>query len=244
MNKFKNAALLILTEVDKPLHYQEITRLALEKDILQTEGKTPAASMNAQIVTEINAKGVASDFIKTAPATYSINPNKRAIKKPKTVSKKENGQIEKIGSGFTGKAGEHYVTSELLFRGYNASIMSVDIGMDIIATKNNKLFSLQVKTSNLLGSNSYIFDMRKVSLERDHAGNIFYVFVMIHPDGSKSAVILTSNKIEELIHTNAIKNITKYERFRVVLKIRNNQIFIGTLDNPIDYYWNNWSIIK
>lgn len=86
--------------------------------------------------------------------------------------------------------------------------------------------------------------MRKVSLERDHAGNIFYVFVMIHPDGSKSAVILTSNKIEELIHSNAIKDIKKYDRFRVVLKIRKDQIYIGTLDNPIDYYWNNWGIIK
>jgi len=116
--------------------------------------------------------------------------------------------------------------------------------MDIIATKNNKLFSLQVKTSNLLSSNSYIFDMRKVSLERDYAGNVYYVFVMIHPDKSKSALILTSNKIDELIHSNAIKDIIKHNRFRVVLKIRKRKIYIGTLDNPIDYYWNNWGIIK
>jgi len=244
MNKFKSAALKVLSEAKKPLHYKEITQIALESEILKTNGKTPAASMNAQLITEINSRGAKSDFVKTAPATFALNPNKKAIELQKNTYKKKKLETEKIGSGFTGKAGEHYVTSELLFRGFNASIMSVDIGMDIIATKNNKLFSLQVKTSNLLGSNSYIFDMRKVSLERDHAGNIFYVFVMIHPDSSKSAVILTSNKIEELIHSNAIKDISKYDRFRVVLKIRKNQIFIGTLDNPIDYYWNNWGIIK
>ncbi|UJH68920.1 winged helix-turn-helix domain-containing protein [Allomuricauda sp. SCSIO 65647] len=241
MNKFKSAAIQILKKAGKPLHYKEITKLALEKGILETHGKTPAASMNAQIVTDINAKGSNSNFIKTAPATYALNLKKKQQEEVKSV---KSEIFEKIGSGFIGKAGEHFVTSELLFRGYNASIMSVDIGMDIIATKNNKLFSLQVKTSNLLGSNSYIFDMRKVSLERDHAGNVFYVFVMIHPNNKKSAVILTPNKIEELIHSNAIKNIEKYGRFRVVLKIRDNRIFIGTLDNPIDYYWNNWSIIK
>ncbi|TLF47109.1 hypothetical protein [Maribacter aurantiacus] len=122
--------------------------------------------------------------------------------------------------------------------------MSVDIGMDIIATKNNKLFSLQVKTSNLLSGNSYVFDMRKVSLERDYAGNVFYVFVMIHSNGLRSALILTANKIDELIDSNAIKEIKSHEKFRVTLKIRKEKIYIGTLDNPIDYYWNNWNIIK
>ncbi|GAA0722230.1 hypothetical protein GCM10009430_24430 [Aquimarina litoralis] len=245
MNKFKTAAIKVLEEVKQPLHYVKITEIALEKGWLQTEGKTPAASMNAQLITEINAKGNQSTFIKTAPATYDLNPNKpkESMTKKQAVIKK-TPIIEKIGSGFIGKAGEHYVTSELLFRGYNASIMSVDVGMDIIATRNNKLFSLQVKTSNLNNSNSYVFDMRKVSLERDYAGNVFYVFVMIHPDDTKSVLILTANKIEELIHMNAIKDIKTHERFRVVLKIRNDNIFIGTLDNPIDYYWNNWDIIK
>lgn len=245
MNKFKSAAIQILSLSKNPLHYKEITRLALEKGILETEGKTPAASMNAQIVTEINTLGDKANFIKTAQATYALNPNKpKTIKEAKEPESGKRELLEKIGSGFIGKAGEHYVTSELLFRGYNASIMSVDVGMDIIATKNNKLFSLQVKTSNLHKTNCYIFDMRKVSLERDYAGNVFYVFVMLHPDGNKSALILDSNRIDEFIHTNAIKDIKTHDRFRVTLKIRNENIFIGTLDNPIDYYWNNWSIIK
>lgn len=246
MNKFKSAAIAILEKNKEPLHYKEITRLAIEDGILHTEGKTPDASMNAQIVTEINDKGDQSTFIKVAPATYELNPNRPSIedKKIQKVLTPAKNKTGKIDSGFIGKGGEHYVTSELLFRGYNASIMSVDVGMDIIATKNNKLFSLQVKTSNLHKTNSYVFDMRKVSLTRDYAGNVFYVFVMLHPDNKKSAVVIDSARIDQLIHSNAIKDIKTHDRFRVSLKIRKNKIFIGTLDNPIDYYWNNWDIIK
>ncbi len=51
--------------------------------------------------------------------------------------------------------------SEMLFRGFNASIMSVDTGLDIIATKDNKLFGVQVKTSNLNKYNTYVSTVRK-----------------------------------------------------------------------------------
>ncbi len=51
------------------------------------------------------------------------------------------------GRAFTGKAGEYAVMAELLFFEFNPSIMAVDDGIDIIASKNNKYFHIQVKTS-------------------------------------------------------------------------------------------------
>ena len=66
MNKFKTSAITILTEAGKPLHYREITRLALDKGLLETTGATPEASMNAQIVMDIKHNGRLSPFIKTA----------------------------------------------------------------------------------------------------------------------------------------------------------------------------------
>ncbi|GAB3667556.1 hypothetical protein GCM10028791_43250 [Echinicola sediminis] len=244
MNKFKEAALQVLVEHKSSLHYKEITKRALEQGILVTDGKTPESSMNAQLITDINSKGETSAFIKTGPGTYGLNPNLSVPVKKEEVKSLAPKKKEKVQGGFIGKAGEHYVTAELLFRGYNASIMSVDVGMDIIATRDNKLFSLQVKTSNLNSQNSYIFDMRKVALERGYAGNVFYVFVMIHPNRHKSVVILPANKVDELVHTNAIKDIKLHDRFRVTFKIRNERLFIGTLDNEIGYYWDNWEIIK
>jgi hypothetical protein len=41
---------------------------------------------------------------------------------------------------FTGKAGEYAVMSELLFWEFNASVMAVDDGIDVVASKDNKYF--------------------------------------------------------------------------------------------------------
>jgi hypothetical protein len=39
-------------------------------------------------------------------------------------------------SQYVGRTGE-YIVSELIFYGYNANIISVDVGLDVVATKNN-----------------------------------------------------------------------------------------------------------
>ncbi|MBU1932181.1 winged helix-turn-helix domain-containing protein, partial [Patescibacteria group bacterium] len=70
MNTFKQSAIEILKKAGTPLHYAEITRLALEAGILETEGATPDATMSAQIIVDINNKGDGSNFIKTAPGTF------------------------------------------------------------------------------------------------------------------------------------------------------------------------------
>ena len=180
MNTFKQSAIEILNKVKTPLHYSEITRLALESGILETEGATPEASMNAQITVDIKNKGQGSDFIKTAPGTFTLNLNKLEIKETPKIVESEKEEEEKIviAGGFTGKAGEHLVCSELLFRGFNASIMSVDVGMVIVAVKENQLFGIQVKTSNLNSFNTYVFDIRKVSFERHSNGNVFYIIIV------------------------------------------------------------------
>lgn len=94
VNKFKTSAITILTKASKPLHYKEITRLALEQGILETEGATPDASMNAQIVMEIKRKGKLSDFIRTAPSTYALNPNKPFVEpEPEEEQEKEEEYV-------------------------------------------------------------------------------------------------------------------------------------------------------
>jgi len=247
MNKFKTAALQILTEAKQPLHYKEITRIALEKGILETEGATPDASMNAQLITDVNKKGEGSDFIKTAPSTFALNPNKKILepKKQKKVLEEEAEEEEKITieTGFTGKAGEHLVCSELLFRGYNASIMSVDSGMDIIATKNNKLFSIQVKTANANSYDTYNFDVRKISFEKDYAGNTFYVFILKGKSQTQFLVI-PLHEMEKKVAEKAIIYVQGYKKYRVKIDIRDDKIYLGNRNHEIKYYLNNWDVIK
>src|SRR3989338_8018733 len=180
MNTFKQSAMEILKKAGTPLHYGEITKLALESGILETEGATPEATMGAQLVMDIKNKGEGSDFIKTAPGTFALNPNKKEIKETPKIIEAENEEEEKIviAGGFTGKAVEHLVCSELLFRGFNASIMSVDIGVDLSTIKDNKFFGIQVKTARKNNSEIYNFHIRQKSFERFNQSNIFYILVL------------------------------------------------------------------
>jgi hypothetical protein len=230
MNKFKNAAIAILSEAGKPLHYRDITRLALEQGILETEGATPDASMNSQIIMDIKRKGNTSDFIKVAPSTYAINPNKPQEKESKETEE-EVQEEEKIAvdGSYIGKAGEHLVCSELLFRGYNASIMSVDTGLDIVATKDNRLYGIQVKTSRLNKFNTYVFDVRKVSLERHNTGSVYYIFVL-YSEKQPNYLILPFYEMEKKVHEKAI--------------LRENNVYLGNMDHKMNYFLDNWEVIK
>jgi hypothetical protein len=58
----------------KPMHYKEITEKALEKGWLVTGGKTPEATMYAQVITEIKAPtetGERPRFVSTAVAMWA-----------------------------------------------------------------------------------------------------------------------------------------------------------------------------
>ena len=79
MTTFKDIGYQILKEAGKPLHYKEITKIALERGWLKTAGKTPEATMNAQLVVDINSKGALSNFKKVGPSIFAINDKKVEI---------------------------------------------------------------------------------------------------------------------------------------------------------------------
>lgn len=245
MNTFKQAAIEILKKAGKPLHYTEITRLALESGILETEGATPESSMNAQITVDIKNKKEGSDFIKTAPGTFKLNPNKKSIKETPKIIEAEKEAEEKlvVEGGFTGKGGEYLVCSELLFRGFNASIMSVDVGIDIVAVKENQLYGIQVKTSNLNRFETYVFDIRKVSFERHSNGNVFYIFVL-HGERQNHFLILPFHEMGRMVHERAILEVGHGKRYRVNIKFRDDRVYLGNMDHEMGYFLDNWELIK
>jgi len=245
MNTFKQSAIEILKKAGTPLHYTEITRLALESGILETEGATPEATMGAQIVMDIKNKSEGSDFIKTASGTFAINPNKKEIKETLKIIEAEKAEEEKIviEGGFTGKGGEHLVCSELLFRGFNASIMSVDVGIDISAIKNNKFFGIQVKTANTNKFNTYNFHIRRVSFERHNQGNIFYIFVLRVSDKTRF-LILSTNDLERKIKEGAIFEVNNKSGFAVNIKFRDDKVYLGNMNHEMGYFLDKWNLIK
>lgn len=82
------------------------------------------------------------------------------------------------GKAFTGKAGEYAVMSELLFWEFNASVMAVDDGIDLVASKNNKYFHVQVKTAAEQDGGRFIFTIKHTSFKEHDTATMFYVFVL------------------------------------------------------------------
>lgn len=247
MNTFKSSAIQVLKKAGKPLHVSEITRLALEGGLLVTESAVPEATMGAQMYMDIKNKGKASDFVQTSKGTFTLNEQKVVIKPTeKAISKiTENEKVEDekiiVEGGYTGKGGEHLVTSELLFRGYNASIMSVDVGVDISAIKDNKFFGIQVKTSNANKFDVYNFHIRKVSFDRHNQGNIFYIFVLRGTENK--FLILSSSDVERKIKEGAIYAVNNNTGYALLIKIRDNKIFLGS-KHDMSYFLDNWDLIK
>ena len=96
MNTFKQSAIEVLEKAGTPLHYIKITKLALESGILETEGATPERTMNSYITSDIKHKGQGSDFIKTTPGTFALNPNKKEIEQtPKIIEAEKEEEDRK-----------------------------------------------------------------------------------------------------------------------------------------------------
>ncbi len=104
---FTEAAIEVLQELDppRPLHYREITRLAIDKKLLNTRGKTPEATMYAQIHTEIERytkRGLQPRFQKLGQGMLSLTNGgiSQGIAKPWTSSDQEFlGRIKNISPG-------------------------------------------------------------------------------------------------------------------------------------------------
>ena len=88
---FLEAAYKVLRVKKKPLHAKEITKIALQEGWLKTRGKTPWATMTAQLLREIEAKRGKARFIKAGPSTFAVNSQykeKRGLMRNKSKSKK------------------------------------------------------------------------------------------------------------------------------------------------------------
>lgn len=88
-----------------------------------------------------------------------------------------------INTDYTGRAGECAVMSELLFRGYNANHMMVDDGVDVIATKDNTYYYVQVKTASVRKGRIYC-KIGLGSFDRYINTQIRYIIVARYKDKS------------------------------------------------------------
>ena len=74
MLTFREAAIKILTIIDKPLHYKQITDMAIKKNLIETYCDTPQNIMYFKISNDIKLLKEKSSFIKVKPGIFKINP--------------------------------------------------------------------------------------------------------------------------------------------------------------------------
>ena len=68
---FKAAAREVLREVGHPLHYSDITEIALESGYLRSAGRTPENTMRARLSVDVR-DNPESPFVHTAPGVYGL----------------------------------------------------------------------------------------------------------------------------------------------------------------------------
>ena len=158
MSSFKDIAYQILQEAGKPLHSSEITDIAIARGLLNTAGKTPKATMNAQLVVDINKNGNLSRFVKTAPSTFYISDTKPAIAGKSEVEqeKKKEAIISRVSSKQKGDITEARVAELITLYGDTEvscfKPISDDEGIDLIVKPKGKLKSLYIQIKSRFGN--------------------------------------------------------------------------------------------
>jgi hypothetical protein len=178
--------------------------IALAKDVLTQK-------VNGLLATEVKKKRGESLFSKPKnkqgkgrKGYYRLKIGRKAM--PKTFKVPEQPKVSGL---FTGKAGEYAVMSELLFFGFNVSMMTVDDGIDLVASKDNSYFHIQVKTSNINSRSKYQFTLTKKAFGSKDASGTFYVLVMRVGEDSRNTcdfLVFPSSEIRRLVDIAVIRD--------------------------------------
>ena len=152
-----------------------------------------------------------------------------------------------IRTSYIGKCGEYAVASELLFRDYNVGIMSVDEGIDIMASKNDKFFFIQVKTTSLKdGRLSVPIEPNRFVMGTN--ASVHYVIVVRNTrDGvyTNRYIIIPESALEKL-KWEGVVGVTQSGGCRIKIKQEGGLILFYDRDKESNatYHLDNFDLIK
>ena len=94
---FRDAAAAVLRERG-PMHYRDLAEEILKRGLVQPDGKTPAASLNAMIAVEIKSNGSKSEFVRVQPGVFGLRalhtPGAKAASAPDELPGTNGGGAE------------------------------------------------------------------------------------------------------------------------------------------------------
>jgi restriction system protein len=124
------AAYQILLQAGEPLHYREIAKRSIEKGLWKTSGKTPAATVNSRLATEIIKRGSSSKFVRTGKGIFALIATHGGLKSQtqsagiKSAKMSFTDAAEKVLEDFGKKKPLHYrdITKKALELGLISTI--------------------------------------------------------------------------------------------------------------------------
>lgn len=159
------------------------------------------------------SKDKKGDFAKVKKGVYRFVARQRKKPLPRPANSDmdiTNGFEEEFegtkrkDTNFFGKAGEYAVMSELLFREYNANNMAVDEGIDIVASKDNNFYFIQVKTVSLKSNRKVQATIKQKNFDKFINQQIRYV-IAVKCDKEMRFFTLSNDTISYLHHCKAVK---------------------------------------
>ncbi|SFU12780.1 hypothetical protein SAMN05444141_109159 [Pseudovibrio denitrificans] len=147
-----------------------------------------------------------------------------------------------VGRNFVGKGGEHAVLSELLFRGYNAAIMTVDQGIDVVASKDGHYFHIQVKTARQ-SNGGFQFSVNLNSFNSNDKSHTFYIFLcrqVVKGVLTNVFIVFPSSMIINYLESGVV---TGRETLSFNIRCGDNSYVLNGKEK-IDHFINKFELIK
>ena len=89
---FTDAAIEVLRLVGKPLHYKEITDIAIERNLLSHVGKSPEVTMGARLAATLKKDSSENPLVRVKPGVFALREwDEKTIKsglEPKKAGRK------------------------------------------------------------------------------------------------------------------------------------------------------------
>ncbi|OGK46781.1 hypothetical protein A3A93_04005 [Candidatus Roizmanbacteria bacterium RIFCSPLOWO2_01_FULL_38_12] len=162
------------------------------------------------------------------------------FKEAKSASNQQENDENLPKNRFWGEAAELHVLAELLYRKFQAANVPVDVGLDILAIKNNKTYYFQVKHKDL--SNNQAIKITKSSFEKTGSGEVYYIFVLL-TDKKRDFLIIPYHIINDWIREKIIEDTD--DGYLIYIKHnKNGEEHYVLKEKMLDRFLNNWEIIR
>lgn len=227
---FKEAAIHVLKRENRPLSAKEITQIALEEGLIETGGKTPHATLAAQIYTDLQQKGEKSSiFLKVKRGMFVLNELKEQTNKEKGEIKESTLDMKLIINHLETNQlrsdsptdFEETIKEAFNFMGFEGELIGGKGDTDVLLTANIGQESFKINVDGKTSKSGKIIDRQIdwISL-RDHKNkNMADFVVVVGPSFSGGNLKERANEyhVSLLKTADLIKLVTAHSKFPFTL---------------------------